>query len=310
MTAPADTAPHRPAASDDGSAPFSAEWLSLREPMDIDARPLVLVQRLAAHLPKDRPLGIVDLGCGTGSNLRALAPALPAAQVWRMVDQDPLLLRELPHRMRPWAEGRGLLQRWEDADESVLVLENEAGTRLRLELEVRDLSGTADSLDFAGRDLVTASALMDLVSADWLEVLADTVTAAGAALYAALTYTGKVQWTPVDPMDEEVTALLNRHQRGDKGFGPAVGPEAPQALANAFLNRGYTVTTEPSDWHAEPEAVRFQTHLIEDFAAAAAELTPPDHTAALNQWRQRRLQAVERGHSRVRVGHVDLLAHR
>lgn len=303
MSAPAATAP---APSDQS---FTADWLSLREPLDIAARPVALVRRLAERLPAGRPVGIVDLGCGTGSNVRALAPALDRPQTWRLMDNDPLLLREVPHRMRPWAEARGLVQSWENEDANALLFDDGETIRYRLELEVRDLAGTIDHLDLAGRDLVTCAALMDLVSADWLAALADRVAHAGAAAYFALTYTGDIRFTPVDPLDEEVVALFNLHMRGDKGFGPALGPDAPQRMADAFLARGHQVITEPSDWDAGPDAVPFQRALIEGHARAASEMAREEARPAIAQWRDRRLKAVEAGHGSVRVGHVDLLAH-
>lgn len=307
MNAAAFPAPPPPQAAEDPL--FTADWLALREPLDQAARPVALVQRLAARMPRERAVSVVDLGCGTGSNLRALAPLLPVPQTWRCIDRDPLLLRELPHRVRPWAEAAGLVQRWENADATVLSLDAPDGFRYRVRLELRDLAASAADLDLAGVDLLTCSALMDLVSAAWLTTVARAAVASGATFYAALTYTGAVDFTPVDPLDDEVNGLVNLHQRGDKGFGPALGPDAPQVMADAFHALGWQVTTEPSDWDAGPETVRFQRALIDDYARAAAAVAPPDRRPALAEWRARRLNAVDRGHGRLRVGHVDLLAH-
>lgn len=288
---------------------FTTDWLTLREPLDRAARPVALVQRLSERLPRGRGLHAVDLGCGTGSNLRALAPLLPSPQTWRCIDRDPMLLRELPNRTRPWAEQHGLVMRWEDADANILSLGAPEGFQYRVELELRDLATTARDLDFAGFDLVTCAALMDLVSPDWLTTVARKTVEAGAILYAALTYDGAVDFTPVDPLDEEVIALVNLHQRGDKGFGGALGPDAPQIMADTFHALGYRVTTEPSDWDAGPETVPFQRVLVEDYARAATETAPADRRAAIAAWRERRLNAIDRGHGRMQVGHVDLLAH-
>ena len=55
---------------------FPADWLDLREPVDHRSRNQALAQALARHFDGWRPLTVVDLGCGTGSNLRATAPLL------------------------------------------------------------------------------------------------------------------------------------------------------------------------------------------------------------------------------------------
>lgn len=288
---------------------FTTDWLALREPLDRTARPVALVQRLAERMRRGRGSSVIDLGCGTGSNFRALAPMLPMPQTWRCIDRDPMLLRELPNRTRPWAEDHGLVMRWEDADENILSLEAPEGFQYRVRLELRDLATTAAGLDFTGVDLVTCAALVDLVSADWLTRVARAVVEAQAVFYAALTYDGTVDFTPVDPLDEEVIALVNLHQRGDKGFGAALGPDAPQIMADTFHALGWQVTTEPADWDAGPETVRFQRLLIDDYARAATTVAPADRHAAIAAWRERRRNAVDRGHGQLQVGHVDLLAH-
>lgn len=287
---------------------FTADWLTLREPLDRGARAVALTHRLAEMLPRDRGLSLVDLGCGTGANLRTLAPCLPVPQTWRCIDRDPLLLRELPNRTRPWAEAAGLVQRWEDADETILSLDAPEGFRYRVELELRDLAATVEDLDFRGVDVVTCAALMDLVSLEWLAVVAKRAVQAGAVMLAALTITGEVAFFPEDPLDAEMLDLVRRHQRGDKGFGPALGPAAPQAMTEVFEALGYQVDTQPSVWEAGAETVRLQRAVIEDHARAAAALAP-DRREMVAAWRDARLMATERGRGRLRVGHIDLLAH-
>ncbi len=60
----------------------------------------------------------------------------------------------------------------------------------------RRICATLDALPLDGARLVTASALCDLVSRDWLEALADRLAARGPAFYAALSYDGAMAWTP------------------------------------------------------------------------------------------------------------------
>ena len=61
---------------------------------------------LAERLP-ERPR-LLDLGAGTGSLFRYLAPILGRPQSWVFADADEALLQAGLGRIRRWAEGRGL----------------------------------------------------------------------------------------------------------------------------------------------------------------------------------------------------------
>jgi SAM-dependent methyltransferase len=263
---------------------FSADWLALREPFDRAARSasaaLLDLRAAAVRLRRDDPvLRVIDLGCGTGANLRELAPRLDGAQQWLMVDHDPRLLAALPESL----EGPG----W-----------HAKARPLRIDLEE-----ALAAVPFGEARLVTASALLDLVSESWLDDLLSRVRAANAAVLFALNVDGRVAWAPGLAGDAEVHALFAAHQRRDKGFGPALGGEAV-ALAVARLDAmGYSITQARSDWCVE-EPVMLRA-MIEGMADAALEQDPAAHEL-VGAWRARRLALVDR--TCLRVGHVDLLA--
>ncbi|MFZ4711120.1 MAG: methyltransferase domain-containing protein, partial [Zwartia sp.] len=88
---------------------FSAEWLALREPADHRARDQALQNTICEQLEivahaEQRAVRLIDLGCGSGSNLRALATRLPAQQHWTLVDYDPLLLAAARAALIGWAD--------------------------------------------------------------------------------------------------------------------------------------------------------------------------------------------------------------
>ena len=70
----------------------SPEWLDLREPADAAARSRELVEHLRPQLPATGVRVIHDLGCGSGSMGRWLAPLLPGPQHWVVHDRDADLL--------------------------------------------------------------------------------------------------------------------------------------------------------------------------------------------------------------------------
>ena len=79
---------------------FSADWLALREPADRAARSTRLTRAIAGAFPPGAELRILDLGAGTGANMRYLAKHLPEHQSWLLVDHDAALLASVPARDR------------------------------------------------------------------------------------------------------------------------------------------------------------------------------------------------------------------
>jgi predicted O-methyltransferase YrrM len=259
-------------------AGFSAEWLALREPVDHAARSLDLTRALLATLPGDRPLGVLDLGAGSGSNLRYLLDAATRRADFLLIDHDPALLALIPKA--PWIQTRCM-----------------------------DLATLGDPTIFDGREVVTASALLDLVSDQWLQALAALCAARGAAVLFALTYDGLIGCSPEDPDDGLIVALVNEHQRTDKGFGPALGPDAPGAAARCFEQFGYKVQRARSDWRLASDRRELQRRLIEGWAQAATEIAPA-RARVVDGWRDRRLAHVAAGWSEIVVGHEDFAAFR
>jgi hypothetical protein len=259
-----------------------SNWLALRTPADTAARSTILTKTVVDLLQRGQSLRILDLATGTGSNLRYLAPRLPSPQEWLVVDRDAALLAEVPGRMTV------------------------NGPDVRIETRCQNLAAL-DADMFVGRHLVTASALLDLVSDPWLRVLAARCRAAGAVALFALTYNGASRCSPDEPEDNVIRELLNRHQKTDKGFGPAAGPEAAECAARAFAGVGYQVRREASDWELPPRESELQRHLIEGWADAALELEP-DQSATIRDWLDRRLAHVTAGRSHIVVCHEDLAA--
>lgn len=274
---------------------FSADWLALREPADLAARDAGLMRDLGEALAgRERPLTIVDLGCGTGSNLRGLAPHLPPEQEWRLVDHDAGLLVRARATLAAWAEeGR------EVGDDLILT---RGQLRLTASFRLHDLAGDVASALGGTPDLVTAAALFDLASERTIDEIARAVAERRACFHTALTYDGEEEWQPPHPADAAVQGAFLRHLSGDKGLGPAAGQRAPVVLAGAFGRLGYAVRTAPSPWRLGPGEAALRRALVAGKADAAAEtgLVP---VAEVESWR-----ALREREGEARIGHVDLLA--
>jgi SAM-dependent methyltransferase len=247
------------------------------------------------------PLSIVDLGAGTGANLRYLAPRLGGRQEWLLIDSDRELLTAANARLRDWAATLDARVETDASRISITTALFSAVVRTR-EL---DMASALAALSLPRGCLVTASALLDLVSRSWLEALADACRAAHASVLFALTYDGRLTLEPAERDDDLARALFNRHQHTDKGFGPALGPGAAAAAKAAFAQRGYTLGEAASDWRLGRAEQRLQGELIDGWLAAALEIEPGS-TLRLERWHTRHRAHIDVGESTVVVGHSDL----
>lgn len=253
---------------------FDPAWLALREPYDHAVRdPALTAAFVDAVGPSPR---LVDLGCGSGSNLRFLASRLPPTQGWTCIDHDPALLASL-QKSKP----AGI----------------EAATICL------DLAAHLDDVPLGPGVAVTAAALLDLTSAAWLDRLAERCR--NAPVLMTLSFDGRMAWDPVDPEDRAIREAFLRHQRQDKGFGPSLGPDAVTYLAERFRRFGSDVRLARSDWVFAADDGPILEAMISGAGSAAGEI---DQDLASATWQQRRLAEVQTGRLALTVGHLDLLA--
>jgi SAM-dependent methyltransferase len=264
-----------------GEETFAQDWLALREPVDHRSRAADLVVPLAEWWESHLSRRVLDLGSGTGSNLRHLAPRLPGEQVWTLVDRDAALLERATH--------------------TDVAVRGVGG----VECVVGELDREGLGL-VPGADLVTASALLDLVTHEWLERLVAACQAAGSAALLALTWDGTMTWDDPDPDDALVAEAVRSHQLRDKGMGPALGPAAGPAAERAFRAAGYDTRLRPSPWRLGADDASLARALIDGWVAAASKQRPDD-APLIQNWAGRR-RATTASTPGLEVGHVDLLA--
>lgn len=268
---------------------FTVDWLTLRERADAAARAPGLLAPLRAYLtnrPRDAGRLVVrDLGCGTGSMGRWLAGQLPGPQHWFLHDRDPRLLDHA---------GANLPDTAADGTPVTAVTRPGDLTRLR----APDLGDTS---------LVTASALLDLLTSDEVEALAAACGAAGCAALLTLSVVGRVEIAPADPLDAELAAAFNAHQCRSTGGRRLLGPAALAAATKAFEQHGTSVRCQPSPWRLGADQAALAAEWLRGWVAAATEQRPDLATRA-DAYLRRRLDTCAAGALRVVVHHTDLLA--
>jgi hypothetical protein len=259
---------------------FSVSWLDLREPADVKARAKSLARQALSWLESSSngfDNIVTDLGSGTGSSVRALSNLGTRNIVWRLVDHDGKLLDEALKRH---------------------------SKQMLIEAYQSDLT-IIEELPFGGVHLVTASALFDLASREFIDALVERLVQQKTALYVALNYDGITEWTPAHPLDKAVLEAFNQDQRRDKGFGLALGPDATEYLQHALEAEGYKISVDESPWLLDAQDHELVRELIIGIADAVRNNYGLAHDA-LNEWQTFRVAHAQQG--TCKVGHLDLLA--
>jgi hypothetical protein len=266
--------------SEEAALEFSPQWLRLREPADAAARSTELVARLRPSLASKPGLVIRDLGCGTGSLGRWLTGLLRAPQHWIMQDREPELLRH--------------------------VFMGVTTANATVETRLGEVDGLR-AADLAHTSLVTASALLDILTADEVRRLVAVIADAGCPALVTLSVVGQVELDPVDPLDAEIAAAFNEHQRRTVEGRRLLGPDAVEVAVDAFEQRGATVELAASPWRLGPDQSELTAEWLRGWVGAAVEQRP-ELVAKASAYLRKRLDQCAAGELRATVGHRDMVA--
>lgn len=261
-----------------------ADWLRLRERADGRARSTSLVSRVRGLLPDGRALVVHDLGAGSGSMARWLAPQLRGPQHWVLHDRDDELLA-LAATDPPVAA----------ADQAPVSAETRCDDITRLPAEV-----------LASADLITASALLDMMTADELDRFVAGCVAARCPVLIALSVTGEVGLRPAEPLDARVREAFNAHQQRRTPDGALLGPAAAARAVEAFHRHGALVALRPTPWVLGTDQAALIREWLAGWWSAACAQEP--ELARHDDYLPRRSAQLRTGRLVVTVPHVDLLA--
>jgi hypothetical protein len=275
---------------------FSPEWLKLREPADHRARNPVVFAAVLKHITPLSSLNIMDIGCGTGSNLRGMALNLPQTlQNWCLVDYDATLLTAAKAELQAWAD-------WSKQERDMLHLKK-GHKDLYIRFIQADLTQDLEHLLALKPDLLTAAAFFDLCAESFIERLAKACAAHKTPLYTILTYDGVEEWLPPHALDIRRLNGFLKHQNTDKGFGAAMGATANLGLLNAFKAQGMHTLTAKSPWHIQQDEAAFLHALAQGAAQAVVE------TGDLTEQEAQDWVTHHKTAQKVNIGHDDFFAY-
>ncbi len=262
---------------------FSADWLTLREKADVAARSEVVLEAARAYCANvaEKPFRICDLGSGTGASVAAFSSQFPAAQTWDLIDYDAENLQRAVERYT----GSGAI-------EDVTVTPR-----------VHNLALNPAPWQ-PNTDIVTATALFDLASPEWLVAFANRLAANRLPILTTLTYDGRHVLAPELPLDATMAEAFNTHQRSDKGFGVAAGPDATNQITGQLQDHDYSLVIGDSSWHlnAQDDSPMIAA-LLDGWSQAVIDRDlVPEHQ--VREWHSARIKNT----ATLQVGHLDFFA--
>jgi len=273
---------------------FPSEWLALREPVDKTSRNPKVLNACRKAFENSGALKICDLGAGTGASVRAFAHLLPAQQRWTLVDHDA---QNLKHAL-------DVLARWGEVPRpknNTIELEHR-GQHMEVETLEYDLTTSAAPWS-PNTELVTASALLDLTSSNWITRTVNALLENRTPLLATLNFDGQLKAAPAHALDDSIFNAFRDHQRTDKGFGAAAGPDAPNTLEGALIKAGYVVTSGASPWCMTTDTQKLMHETLKGISNAAKEIGALSE-GKINDWLNDRLLNIDT----LTVGHRDIFA--
>src|SRR5262249_9715547 len=159
------------------------------------------------------------------ASVRAFAGILPSRQSWLLVDHDAANLAAAATQLAKW----------------------DAPAALEIQTLAHDFTLRPDCWP-QGTEVVTASALLDLTSQEWIGGVVEALAWGRLPLLATLTVNGLISVAPAHALDEAVFEAFRVHQETDKGFGPALGGFAAPHLEAALSRAGYRLEAGDSPW--------------------------------------------------------------
>jgi hypothetical protein len=148
--------------------------------------------------------------------------------------------------------------------------------------------------------------MLDLLTVEELDGLVAVCASARCPVLLTLSVVGRVRLSPADPLDADVAAAFDAHQRRTTERGRLLGPDAVAVAVEGFGRMGVDVIVRPSPWRLGRLEADLAAQWFAGWVQAACE-QQVELAAETGAYARRRLAEATAGQLAVTVDHADLL---
>ncbi|MCI4647387.1 class I SAM-dependent methyltransferase [Phaeodactylibacter sp.] len=281
---------------------FATDWLEERYRFDVAARNPKVEAACLQYFAQHPMVSIIDIGAGTGANFIYLSEKFPQSQQWALVELNPNLLKRARERLKIWAAAKGYTVR----ENGQRLDFQRSGQHIHIQLLQGSLLELPRLLQPGQYQLVTASAVFDLLSKQMLSDLIQTFHHNRLALLTTLNYES-MAYLPGDAEDKRWIELYEAHMQREQDFGRALGPGCSDFLENGYAQLPTAQTLRaPSRWQIEPADTSMHGHMLQFLEKSLLEMTSMGHSGkGLDAWLQRKKTQLQAQQLRLSVVHSD-----
>lgn len=283
---------------------FDPNWLETRYRFDSSARKNSTEKKMLNHFSSHGNINILDIGAGTGNNVRYYSPFLPQNQSWLLLDSDPLLNSQSLVLLSQWAKKN----HWPyQLSENELQFQISTKT-ITVKKKLGSLLELNKIIDLAKVNLITANAVFDLFSSLQWKIFLNQLTPFSLPLLATLNYS-EMSFFPFCKINQKYIHLYNDHMTRKQKFGKAMGASCAQEMSDILTQYNYNTITEQSNWIIDPKENIMLNFLIHFMEKSVDEMiSSPLEKKTFHQWIEKKRKDIKEARLKAKVQHIDIFA--
>lgn len=283
---------------------FDPNWLQERYRFDEEARNKQLEWTCVNQFAFRDHLQIVDLGSGTGANLRYYLEQFPQNQSWYCVEEDIAL--KVPF----WEHARQMAIDLDYAieQEGELMKLTKPGHEVLIHFVHGNLLKVDELVDLLRTDLVLANAVFDLFSKEQFATLVQVLSHHSLSMLFTLNYVG-MDFSPSTEADDHYIGQYNAHMQREQAFGRGMGPASSREMEAVLKEALAQVEVGESLWQIGNQEQVMMGFLLGFFEGALSDWWDDEaEKIALEKWLLEKKQQVAEEALAAEVYHLDILA--